>query len=481
MIRRAVANLLVWCAMSLAAGPLAAQTLWELTPYQVQIYVAIQDAPQLTPQMKQDLQAFVRGRIEALVGSSWNTTVSPASAELALVMLDGLATLQTANLPKESLQADKVILLSLSADVFGYGIAARELDCRTRQWGTTVSRQIAQPALLAGAAVDSVLTAFAPLAQVEKVQGKEVVLRLRAGNLPLRDPKALPINPGTLFRPVLRFNDRDGNIRADRPPQPIPWTYLVTRSVEDTQAHCEIFTGVRSPLSSRRRGLTQQLAVAVLPPERSTRLVVHSRIDQERKLFGYEVYAYSPDDPATTLIGRTALDGQLMIPPAEHPLRLLVIKSGGEFLARLPLVPGLEPKALAGVADDDDRLAVEGHITGLQERIVDLVARRAMLVARIRARLDEGKLEEAQELLSELRQLPNRQQFNVVLEEQSRKFYSSDPIVRRKVDKLFSDTREVMVRNLDPGLIDQVSSEVDQARKSKPAAKTSAASHETLR
>jgi hypothetical protein len=459
----------------------AAQSLWELTPYRVQVYVALEDAPQLTEQLRSDVQTFLGGRIEALVGASWNATISPAPLELAISMLGGLDRLQTDQLPKESLAVDKVILVSLSTDPFGCRVAARELDCRTRVWGTTVSREVLQAALLANSVVDSVLAAFAPLARVEKVDGKQVALRLRAASLPPRDPQAFGIAAGTLFRPVLRFNDRDGNLREGRLPQIVPWTYLLTRSTDETLTHCEIFTGVRSPLSSRRRGLTEQLAVAVLPPELPTRLVLHSRVDQERKLSGYEVFGYSPDDPTTTFQGRTDLDGAVEIEPARHPLRLLVIKSGGEFLARLPLVPGLELEVLAGVTDDDDRLAVEGYITGLQEQIVDLVARRATLIARIRARLDDGKLPEAQQLLSELRQLPDREALNVILNEQRRRHYSTDPLVRRKVDKLFNDTREVMVRNLDPGLIDQVASEVERAFKSQPAgaaatpAKTSAA------
>jgi hypothetical protein len=459
----------------LCAASARAQSLWELTPYRVQVYVAQQEAPQLTERLRQDVQAFLTGRIETVVGAPWNAEVTSAPADLALAMLRGLDAIQTDDLPKASLAADKVILVCLAVDYFGFHLQARELDCRTRAWGAMISRDVRQPPLLASAAAETMLAAFAPLAEIEKVDGKQVTLRLRASGLPMRDPQAFQVASGTIFRPVIRFNDRDGNLRADRPPQPVPWTYLLTRSANGTLAQCELFTGLRSPLSARRRGRTEQLAVAIHPPDQATRLTLHSRVNKERKLFGYEVYAYSPDSPETTLLGRTDINGQLLVPPGEHPLRMLVIKSGGEFLARLPLVPGLEPEALAGVANDDDRLAVEGYITGLQEEIVDLIARRAMLVARIRARLDEGEAKEAQQLLDELRKLRDRDDFATVLNEQRRKYYSSDPIVRSKVDKLFNDTREVMVRNLDPGLIDQVTKEVSQALETRPAAAPAAA------
>jgi hypothetical protein len=462
MIRAASIIAVMIC---LAGAPVRGQSIWELTPYRVQIYLAFEDAPQITPAMAADIQAFLGERIESLIGASWNTTLTAAPLELSVAMVQGLAPLTTEQLPKESLKADKVLLVALSADSRGYRLQGRELDCRTRIWGATVSRDVFQPILLASAATDVMLAAFAPLAQIEKVDGKTVELRLRAASLPPRDPKAIRVATGTLFRPVIRFNDRDGNLRADKPPQPIPWTYLLTRGLNETLANCEMFSGLRSPLSTRRRGRTEQLAVAVRPPEAGTLLIVHSRLDRRRLLSGYEIFAYGPDSPATTLLGRTDSQGQIWIEPSDSPLRMLVIKSGGEFLARLPLVPGIEHEALAAVADDDDRLAVEGYITGLQEEIVDLVARRAMLVARIRARLDDGKLEDAQQLLSELRQMRGRDELGVVLNEQRRKYFSSDLVVRRKVDKLFNDTREVMVRNLDPRLIDQVASEVDQAVK----------------
>ncbi|MEX0586738.1 MAG: hypothetical protein WD176_08845, partial [Pirellulales bacterium] len=216
------------------------------------------------------------------------------------------------------------------------------------------------------------------------------------------------------------------------------------------------------------------LALAVRPPESATDLVVHSRLDKNRRLFGYEVYAYTPDSPTTTLLGRTDSSGTLRIEPGEHPLRLLIIKSGGEFLARLPLVPGVEPVALAAVADDDQRLAVEGYITGLQEEVVDLVARRAMFMARIQSRLDEGKPSEAGELLVELRQLATRDDLAIVLSEQRKKYFSGDALIRRKIDKLFDDTREVFMRNLDPKPIEQLTSEVNKAAKASPAAASAA-------
>jgi hypothetical protein len=192
MSRHAADNLFVFLlgifAVFMLPGVANAQSLWELTPYEVQIFVAMDDVPQLSQQSRQDVHSFLDSRIETVVGASWRATISSAPPELAIAMLGGLESVKTSDLSEDSLEADKVILLGLSADAFGYHVAARELDCRTLLWGTTVSRDVPQPALVSSAAVGVVLAAFAPLAQIETVEGKDVTIHLQAAALPLRDP-----------------------------------------------------------------------------------------------------------------------------------------------------------------------------------------------------------------------------------------------------------------------------------------------------
>ena len=68
-------------------------------------------------------------------------------------------------------------------------------------------------------------------------------------------------------------------------------------------------------------------------------------------------------------------------------------------LARLPLVPGLVPRVTAAVVDYDAELQVAGQVSQLEDRLTDLVARREVLMGRIRRRLQGGKLEQAALLL----------------------------------------------------------------------------------
>ena len=66
------------------AVPAAAQTVWELTPYRVQVILAAQRAPELTAECRADLAADLLTRIDTLIGAAWDASVTEASAELRL-------------------------------------------------------------------------------------------------------------------------------------------------------------------------------------------------------------------------------------------------------------------------------------------------------------------------------------------------------------------------------------------------------------
>ncbi|MEX2558464.1 MAG: hypothetical protein WD403_01055, partial [Pirellulales bacterium] len=167
---------------------------------------------------------------------------------------------------------------------------------------------------------------------------------------------------------------------------------------------------------------------------------------------------------ATRLVGRPDGRGELLVPPDSAGLRVLLVKNGGELLARLPMLPGLFPVAVAEIPDDDVRLAAEGVITGLQRRFVDIIARRQVLMTRVRARMDEGKLDEAERLMEQLRRLGSHQQFMTMIDLERRRTATTDELIQRKIDKLFDDTRQVVVRYLDQRQIDQLESELHALR-----------------
>lgn len=458
--------LLLCAGFAVRPAPAAVQSVWELTPYRIQLIVATEPIARLPAGLREELQGELIARIESVVGTPWDITPGNPPKRLLRLIASEINAVTVESLPKESLEFDKVMLLAVTGGPSGYRIAARELDVRTRVFGTTVRLPVWQAEKLRDVAFQAIRKAFAPLALIEKTDGNVVTLSLRAAGLRSRDKTLDWVSPGSVFRPLVRYNDRHGNIRRIAH---IPWTFLLVDKLDDG-VRCKLFSGLRSPLSGRRRGRIEQLALAVVPPRGSTKLTIHCRTDPERTLSGYNVYIGTAGGKAKRLLGRTDFQGQITVPPSAtsgHALSILTVASGGRPLARLPIVPGLEPQLTASVANDDQRLEAEGFVTGLREMLVDLVARRELLIAMAEQQLDEGQLDKANGSIRQLRELRTGEQFAQMLNSQQKKIFSKDPTVQRRIDALFTDTQKQLDQYLDPAPIDRLSRQLLKAGSAK--------------
>ncbi|MEX2559599.1 MAG: hypothetical protein WD403_06770, partial [Pirellulales bacterium] len=288
-----------------------AQSVWDLTPYRIRVLMAVDNQPDFTERLAESMRAVLAERTDTAVGAAWILQSEPAPDDLRPALLDGLAALSVEQVPQSlvELEADKLIFVTLTAGQGGWTIGARELDLETRLLGTTVSRHVPQRQLLGEEAFQAVLAAFAPLARIEHVDGDKVQLRLRAGGFPPLDPTLSWIGPGSVLRPVIRYNDRHGKPRRI---EPLEWTFMAVESLAGAELTSTLHSGLRSPLSGRRRGPVEQVALAVRPSGLPTRLVLKSRTDPQRRLAGYEVYSHPPHATATHLIGRTDGQGELL-------------------------------------------------------------------------------------------------------------------------------------------------------------------------
>ena len=468
-----------WAAIVLATGlcclladaARAAQSVWELTPYRIRVLLAVAPKPELTERLAERLQGVVAERAARSIGAPWDLRVERAPAELQTPMLASLAKVTFENLPAEWLDAgdDKAILLSIDFRRGDYWIAARDFDLRCRLSSAAVERRVADRGVLGDEAFRTVLAAFAPLAQIEsdpdKDDKQQFKLRMRAAGLPIADPTLLAVRPGDAFRGMIRFNDRDGKLRKL---MPLDWTFLTVQEVNDGELSAALHSGLRSPLSGRRRGRVEQLALFTRPPSGDTRLQLKSRPlpgkpGSSRPLAGYEIYSHPADSPRTTRLGLTDAQGELTVPADAGAVRVLLVKHGGETMARLPLMPGLAPAMQAEVPDDDARLAAEGQVTGLQENLVELVANRAMLMFRVRARIKDGKLDEAKQLMEELRKLGSQDELSLLIDFRKRASVSEDPRMQKKIDRMFEDTREIVNKFLNQADVDKVETELARA------------------
>jgi hypothetical protein len=269
-----------------------------------------------------------------------------------------------------------------------------------------------------------------------------------------------------VLRPIVRRNDRTGQ-PAKGGIQAIDWSYLTVDERREAVLECTLQSGYRAAIPPRGGVRIDRLALLVRPRYESTRLLLRSRSGATKKLVGYEVHRREPGKEETQLVGVTDVQGSLAFQRGDGSLETLIIKSGKQPLARLPLVPGQAETMTAMIVDDDSRLAAEGFVSALSSRALDLVARREILAARIRARVKDGKIDEAQKLLDEFRRLETRAELNRDLDRYRQRVPTADKLTQSRIDRLFTDAQKfLLLKPLSDDLLAQLTRELSAARPS---------------
>jgi hypothetical protein len=438
----------------------AAGVVWDLAPYRVRALIAVTSSASASGAQVDALCAGLAERSTTVMGAHWSFTAAPAQAAIREALLGDMAKLtKEVVLPAiEGEDLDKVMLVRLDYDERAWTIRTVDFDVRTQLFGTPATQRVVQRVRLVDGVFQTIVTAFAPLATVETVDQKDTAtLRLRAGSAPIRDPQLALVRPGTIFRAAVRVNDPKGKAKRI---EGVEWTFLVADAVNQAHVDSRLITGLRGPLATRKRGRTEQLALAVRPPDTETKLELLSADKKPRIMAGCQVFSHAVDSKKTDLLGASDPRGVFEVEPGDGGVRVLMIKSGDTVIARLPMLPGMEPKMTARIPDDERRLQVEGYITGFQEEFVDMIARRQVLVARIRSRIKSGKKDEADALINELRQMTAQQDFGESLTAARRRLVSNDARTQKQIDKLFTDTQAVVNRYFDPRQVDTLEREL---------------------
>jgi hypothetical protein len=463
-------------AVLLAPQAALAQAAWEYSPYQVRIWIAASPRQQLPPQLREALSAQLADRAEVAMGAVWSFRIEQPPDELRDLLLTALEIPpeQLKRAASDVLAGDKLIVVRPDWEDGGWQVAARELDCRTRQWGHVARREAGSGDALGLAMWDAVSAAFTPLVRIEAVEGQQLKARLRSGGLVIDPASPAMIEPGMVLRPVLRRNDRSGQPAAKGGIQPIPWTLLAIENRTDSLLDCRLHSGFRAAIPSRTGPRMERLALLVKPQFPATTLSLRSKTADPRPLTGYEVFAKQPDGTESPLLGVTDWRGQIDLPRTDGSLQLFLIRNGSQLLARLPIVPGQDEQLEAQLVDDDGRLQAEGAVAALHSRALDLAARREILATRFRARLKVQKFDEAQALLDEFRRLDSRTDLGRALDEAQQQVQTFDRLTQQRVDKLFGEARKLLtVKALSDDMINTLQAELTRARSAPRTASTS--------
>jgi len=482
LLRLLCAAVAAWACLASIPSQAVAQLTWEYSPYDIRVWIALDDLPELSPRVERDLAATIVTGTRGSAGYAWRITPSPAPPSLRYDLVhrtQETSVQQIAAAEPAALRADKLVIVAVRGTHQGYLVLVRELDVATQQWGDLHQFTAGQIDAVPPLALVGVARAVRPIARIERVEGRTVVARLRAGGLIVDPNSPAMVDAGSVLQPVVRRNARSG--------EPMPggiyapsWSYLAVESRADTAITCSLHSGYGSVIPVKGGPRTERLALGIKPYYSATRLELRARQPVSpgrppasgRPLPGYEVFVKNPGDETTELVGLTDDQGGIDLQPAENPLRLFYIRNGGQLLARLPLVVGHYPTATANVLDDDPRLQAEAYVKAMQSRVMDLVARREILAVRIRNRLKKGDYAEARQLVEEFRSLPNRGQLTRELEDTQRRMGTATGITAQRIEKLFQDGQRLLQKFLDPATAEQLAREVAEAEKKGPPAKS---------
>ncbi len=443
---------------------------WELSPYQIDIQVAVDDSARSQPSLDTYLVAYLEQRIFSTLHPLWSVSLEVPQAADRRLLLDSLPMLDE-HITETKSRFDKRMFLTVVADAQGYLIACREWDQYTRLRGAVRQHRVTQEMMLPEQCFNLLRSTFAPVAKVrvDPDDEKRVQLLFKGSELPRRTDDVTFRVPGDVYRPLLARFDHKGEMRPNGLSK-VPWTLLTLDEPEEGKWHCTLHSGMRRPFGLRRRGRSENLAIAVRNPPATTRVRFYARYDKSRGLSGYEVFRRLRDDAKTELIGLTDATGSIEVVPAESSIVTLFLRSDGLLLAKIPVAPGADPLVEVPIADDTARLLAQAELTALREQLIDIVARRNILMARIRNRLEENQLDEAKEMLSELDDLPGRARFNSLLSTAQRApdNISQDPRVQKKIEGLFAQTRQLLGRFLGIRQISELRNEVNAAVRGNP-------------
>lgn len=471
-------NALIAVLSLVSAAQGAAPRFWTTTPYQVRVAIALDGPSLVAPEFAAPLLRSLRERLVLGTQPLWKTKLLLLDGEsrrgaINLVFDDAPATQGLADMgvvqEEEGPVVDKLFCLAIRQTPSGYVIGSVEHDQTTARWGSPSYAQVAEVHSIALASARAVIDSFSPLAsfEIDTEDNTRVVLSFRGEQLDA-PPSHSRAGPGEFLVPYLRQVNREGQVIGNGAER-TPWTYLeiVPSSDDDvaSQASAKIRSHRKTPFGTRRRGRIEQLALTVKRPvDLGITLRLHAQNDPAKPLVGYEVFTSTPTDTTLTRIGRTDWSGKLTIPPSPGVL-LTHVRCGASVVASLPLVTGVDALIEVPLLDESARLMAEAKANALREELVDLVAVRRILAARIKAAIQSDDLDEASTLLEEYEELPGMVQFTRRLDSAEQLYRADHPIAQRRLERVFSETRSVLASSLSPVEARELRQAVSDARR----------------
>jgi len=417
--------------------------------YKIRAWVVVDPRARLDAQGRETLIARWRALVRRFVGAPWELEVAEGDGPLANDTLDQLGA--KAVMPLAS-GFDKAWMIVVEPATHGYSFSGREFDVLTVRLGPTCRRPAPYPADAPRALLSLSLDLFAPTAEIGAMVGGGVRITVRGASLPASSETGRVVSVGSVFRPIRIFQRPDGSVISI---EEIRRSFLRVTEREGSSSRCDIISGLRDPLSRRAARKNVLVALGVKPASIPTRL--RYVMDKDKKpAAGFKLIARSVPEALTRDLGMTDREGRISVPPGIDSLVIFRLMAADvEPLDEFPAMPGetLEERTIL-INPKPQTVALETQLNALRDDLVDLVATRKRLEARLQAREKGQQWDEIEELLKEYRALTPRDEYTARLtklkdDAAQKQAETKTAILTKTAMALVTDTQALIDRYLD--------------------------------
>lgn len=443
--------------------------------YQVSISLGVDSEAGIPDQDAQRMVDQLRGLVTSRIGIWWqcDAHVAPAGEPLNRAML-AQRTAASWKSALESHSVEKHFSLTLDRSGAEYRISGTEWDSASQTVTSILDRTTFDRRLVPALAAGLVFELFRPLVSIEKIVENQVELRIRGGEYLPPDISLAPFAVGDHVTPFLRHL---GKKRELKRMQNIPWTTIRMDLVERGYMEGTIISAFKAPLAGSRRRV-EMLGLKVRPMLAQTQVQVIPRGKPQSPMAGYRVEVLDrletkDDKVADRITLRTDRDGTILLPAEpKKPIRYLIVYSGIAPLAKAPVYPGHAAHLVLEAPDDSPRLTVEAETELLESELVDLVARRAVIMARARGAAKKADWDSVSELEKQVDALPTLEQFLARIEAlkipavQTAK-QNKDRAQESRIVRMCKKITETATQHLDPLKVKEFHLEIAEEKKAK--------------
>ncbi len=395
------------------AAPAATPLPIDRRPYQIRVLIEFEPAVRVDAGRRAAILTEWSALTARFVGMPWSIVVADDPGPVAAIPVESI---KADDLKLNADKVDKVWAIRVGEDGATWSVAGRELDTATGWLGEVHRRPVAHPGDLPRELLRLALDLFAPSADVGESKAGGVSFLVQGGSLPASSPLGEVAPVGTIFRALRLFPKPEG------PPEVVEvrYSYFRVDRVDGPVAHCEIIRGLGDPLSNRYSRKNKLVALGIKPSANPTRLRFLTKKDRQPAV-GCRLVARSiPPGVKPTDLGLTDREGRIVVRPGvlDGLATLRLLAGNDEPMLDIPVMPGETGEERTIVFEARTlTLDLEARLDALRDAIVDVVAVRSRLEARMKARLDGEDWAGLDEAIREFRALTPRETFATRLDQ----------------------------------------------------------------